>query len=124
MNTVEVIDIEDTIKNDNYSSIDCISRRSAIEAIGDEPIVRSEDGYNLGKNIQWKKDLDAIYSLPSVKNNVISRNEGYWIIREETTSIKRGISRKWIECSECGGLFSVSRLNDNYCSRCGSKIVN
>ena len=50
---------------------DLISRQAAIDALGNEPEVWSEndqyDQYELGLNNQWNSDVDALKALPSAQ---------------------------------------------------------
>lgn len=46
---------------------DLISRQAAIESLGEEPLVwKDDDEYTIGERQQWRDDVKAISSLPSV----------------------------------------------------------
>lgn len=46
---------------------DLISRRAAIDALGDKPLAWTEGEYELGLQTQWKSDVDALKGLPPVQ---------------------------------------------------------
>lgn len=52
---------------------DYISRKAAIDALGEEPEVRSDndqyDQYDLGLNNQWWDDVNTIKNLPSAQQS-------------------------------------------------------
>lgn len=64
---------------------DTISRRQAIDALGDEPEVWSgKDEYAQGLNNQWHYDRNAIKALPSAQPEIIRCKDcEYW--REDHT---------------------------------------
>lgn len=45
---------------------DLISRRKAIDALGEKPLAWTEGEYELGLQNQWERDVDAIKALPPV----------------------------------------------------------
>ena len=51
---------------------DLISRKLAIEALGEEPMVwNDDDAFALGERNQWKCDVEAIKGVPSVEPEII-----------------------------------------------------
>lgn len=51
--------------------MDLISRRAALDAIGDEPLVWMDGEYELGLQNQWQSDVDALKDLPSAQPEII-----------------------------------------------------
>lgn len=43
---------------------DLISRRAAIDALGEKPLAWTEGEYELGLQNQWQSDVDALNDLP------------------------------------------------------------
>lgn len=89
---------------------DTISRQAAIDALGEEPEVRSDndqyDQYDLGLNNQWWDDVNAIKALPS------AQRKGKWIRNNDS-------DHAW-KCSVCGCGYTDYRLN--YCYDCGAEM--
>lgn len=90
---------------------DLISRQTAIDALGEEPLVWNEDDAGeVAERNQWKRDVAAIKSLPSAERR------GRWIE-------KRNVAFPHLLCSECKKPFYGSRFDVwNYCPNCGAKM--
>ena len=75
---------------------DLISRRAAIDAMGEEPEVwTGKDEYAQGRNNQWHYDVNALKAVPPAQPEIIRckdckyQDEGY-----------RRISVKWLPCMD------------------------
>ena len=69
---------------------DLISRKSAIEALGEEPIVWDDNAdYELGQRSQWEADKLAIESVPSAQPDVTDINVGDTISRQSAIDAMR-----------------------------------
>ncbi len=54
------------------TSLDCIDRQAAIDALGEKPLVWDDlSDFDLGKAAQWSDDVDAIKELPSAQPEII-----------------------------------------------------
>lgn len=90
---------------------DYISRKDALDALGEEPDVwTGDDEYSKGMQDQWRYDKRAIESLPTA--DVVERKKGEWILQEDKTQKHYG----WHFCSECGAWIGEPT---NFCSECG-----
>ena len=95
---------------------DFISRRAAIDELGEEPEVWSgEDEYEMGLNNQWHSDVIALKSLPAA--DVAQVRHGRW--ETEIITDVYGLKHACYACSVCG----VAN-NDEYdfCPNCGAKM--
>ena len=89
---------------------DLISRQDAIDALGERPMVWTDDDqYALGERNQYDRDRLAIGTLPSAQPE---RKKGQWIYNE---------SDDMFECSVCGG--EMIRNVFTYCPWCGVRMV-
>ena len=123
---------------------DVISRSAALDAIGEQPLVwTDDDDFAQGKATQWEYDIDAIKALPSAQpysldewctdckeydserhccpryNRVIRdamkmRKRGKWIIEKDATGATYG------RCSVCG----IKQYGGymNFCYECGADM--
>lgn len=100
---------------------DLISRQEALNALGEEPLVWN-GWWELYKNKQWRKDVEAIKSVPSAQ---VERKKGVWIYGKDEYGIDG------YRCDKCG--FFVPRglnvhkfinyIEDyNYCPSCGADM--
>lgn len=91
---------------------DYISRQAAIDALGEEPEVRSDndqyDQYDLGLNNQWWDDVNAIKALTPEQPE---QQKGKWI--DDTYCSICG----WANEVESGFIGSVKGFN--FCPNCG-----
>lgn len=71
---------------------DLISRKQAIEALGEEPIVWNDGEDELAERNQWERDKEAIESVPSAQPK-----KGRWIWNKNGMDWGLGA---WV-CSEC-----------------------
>jgi hypothetical protein len=94
---------------------DAIDRQAAIDALGEEPPVWYDGEDEIAERDQWKRDIEAIKSLPSVRPKI---KVGHWI--EWTDDID-----DYVKCSCCDyGDEGDVKLGDetNYCPHCGAKM--
>lgn len=95
---------------------DLISRRAAIDALGEEPLVWNDDDAEVAERNQWRRDVAAIKALLPVQPE---RKKGKWIRISDEPFADR------FECSECGKLPPIEnyewRLSD-YCPNCGADM--
>lgn len=95
---------------------DTISRKAAINALGKEPEVRSDNGqydqYDLGLNNQWWDDVDAIKALPSAQTEQLD-------IRPNIVTTWRSDGLYSLICPVCGYRKVVWT---NFCSNCGKDL--
>lgn len=90
---------------------DLISRRAAIDALGDEPEVWSgKDEYDQGLNNQWHYDRTAILAVPSAEPE---RKTGRWTIEDCHSATYKYC------CSECG---AHHRAMYDFCPHCGADM--
>ena len=91
---------------------DLISRRKAIDALGDEPEVwTGRDEYAQGLNNQWHYDRNAIKAVPSAQPQ---RMKGRWIQISPA---------KIYECSICGKNVMTSDIDAyDFCHGCGADM--
>jgi len=91
-------------------SDDLIKRADAIEALGEEPYVWTDDDeFAQGERSQWIDDVSAIKAVPSA-----DRPQGEW---ENYKDEHR--------CSECGEVVIGDWYDDewyDYCPNCGAKM--
>lgn len=87
---------------------DLISRKAAIDALGEEPLVWNEDDAGeVAERNQWKLDVAAIKALPSAERH------GKWLM------IDKGHHFYDWECSICGG---SGRADHLFCPNCGASM--
>ena len=55
--------------------LDAISRRAAIDALGEEPYALYRDDYMLGRRNQYREDKNALQQLPSAQPEIIMCKE-------------------------------------------------
>lgn len=95
---------------------DLISRLMAINALGEEPEVWTDDDeYSKGMLAQWQYDKRAIESLSSVSE----QKTGEWIDVDEQTYTWK------IVCSQCGherSMMSTQGNYPNFCENCGADM--
>ena len=115
---------------------DLISKKAAIDALGEEPEVWSEnDEYALGLNNQWHYDVSAIKAVPSAQpdhlrepTKMIERKTGWWEAKEVADNDSKIITQ-WqsCKCSECGRYDTRPYLyyfnEPNFCSFCGAAMT-
>lgn len=118
-----------------YSNMveDAISRKAAIDALGDEPYVWTEkDEYAMGLNNQWHYDRNAIKAVPSaqpekvcIANITLSEEQ----IREAVEKAKEELKnspiliepeQQWIPCSETEDLPEHEVL---CCDKYGEELI-
>ena len=51
--------------------MDLISRKAAIEALGEKPLAWTDSEYELALQQQWESDVDAIKAVPSAQLEII-----------------------------------------------------
>ena len=78
---------------------DLISRQAAIDAVN-----IADDN---GQILTVLDVLDVLKALPAVQ--------------QETATITIGRTTMWYECAACG---EPVDLNDNYCRKCGRKLIH
>ena len=109
---------------------DLISRADAIEALGEEPLVWCDEEYEIAERNQWRDDVEAIKSVPSV-----GRPKGEWLeSREQNILMAKRIEKgeTWRVCSNCGTGFMIGAQYEgqklygerfhNFCPRCGADM--
>lgn len=100
---------------------DLIKRFDAIEALGEEPYVWTDDDeFAQGERSQWIDDISAIRAVPPA--NI---PQGEWIDKGwkgdwQFETDGRGNCWHEYECSECG--FHNKGSKNNYCPNCGAKM--
>ena len=102
---------------------DLISRRAAIDALGEEPEVWSDDDdYALGLNNQWHYDVNALKAVspaPSTPTWI----HGRWI---KMTGMMPPEYFGHYECSECGWHLShrdkTKETELQFCPHCGARM--
>jgi len=73
---------------------DLISRRAAIDALGEEPMVWSgKDEYEQGLNNQWQYDLNAIKAVPAAQQWIPCKER---LPEESGMYIVSGKRKAWI----------------------------
>ena len=88
---------------------DTISRRAAINALGERPMVWTESDYELGARNQYDADVLALETVPPAQPEVIRCKDcKFW------THIKR-TKRYW--CKTDDGLYDLNTSADDFCSR-------
>lgn len=90
-------------------SDDLIKRSDAIEAMGEEPYVWTDDDeFAQGERSQWIDDVSAIKAVPSA-----DRPQGEWKPKNHHTDY----------CSNCGFEETQWRTVDyNFCPSCGARM--
>lgn len=91
------------------SNDDCISRRQAIEALGEQPLAWEHGEYEEGLIAKWESDMEAIKNLPPAQPETAT----------VTIGRTRGGTTMWYECDNCG---EPVDQRDNYCPNCGRKF--
>ena len=82
---------------------DCISRRQAIDALGEEPEVwTGKDEYAQGLNNQWHYDVNALKTMPSAQPQDIARDIANIIENEKDMRvIAKNAQTEIIRCRDC-----------------------
>ena len=110
---------------------DTISRREAINAIGERPMVWNESDYELGARNQYDADVLALKTVPPAQPSSSCGHE-----KDAQSGRKRG---KWnitdayphnVYCSECYTRFAQTHwavwedgsLPRNFCPNCGADM--
>ena len=91
---------------------DMISRRAAIDALGDEPEVWSgKDEYEQGLNNQWHYDVNALKSLPSAQPfHNITMND----VLKYIDGMPEDVWQEFTACLECRG-WELQRRTAKWC---------
>ena len=95
---------------------DLISRKAAIDALGDKPLAWTEGEYELGLQNQWQSDVDALKAAPSAQP---MRKKGKWVSAD---AIFGGVP---FYCSECGENTRDTVMGEprwNFCPNCGADM--
>ena len=103
---------------------DLISRQSAIDALGERPMVWTEDNeYDLGCVSQYDLDRLAIEAVPSADVQPVRHGRWEWIASTAVEQhgtwlpyLKEGLT---VKCSECGSRFDRPW---HYCPSCGATM--
>ena len=100
---------------------DTISRKAAIDALGEKPVAWSKGEYERGLQNQWGYDVSAIKQLPSIQPEHI---RGHWICDRswsEGVGMGESYGHYW-KCDKCGHLEQGDwgECGCNFCSNCGS----
>lgn len=114
---------------------DLISRQEAIDALGEEPEVSSDDDrydqYELGLNNQWNDDVAAIKASPSAQPITCK----YWDGESNYCALNRPSAQrkgKWIyptdingfgRCPHCKALWDYGLISNpffKFCPKCGN----
>jgi len=89
---------------------DLISRRDAINALGEEPEVWFDDDngdYDRGMRAQWRIDVDALKAVLSAEPEEVIPHRNY-----------KYLSDFWCECG-----WHLGKKGDvKYCAECGRKV--
>ena len=78
--------------------IDLISRKMAIDALGEKPLAWVESEYEQGLQNQWERDVDAIKSLPSAQPDREKIDEyllKIWGLEHPLSSATTTIELRW-----------------------------
>ena len=112
---IPIIDIEHapTIKYEN----DLISRKDAIEALGEAPLAWNEDDFEIGRRMQWCCDIEALTNLPSTRPH---QSTSEWIAYKYC----------YVKCNNCGFEMPISyngevlyAIDDlKFCPNCGDEM--
>jgi len=104
---------------------DYISRKTAIDALGERPMTWTDSDYELGCANQYDLDRLAIETVPTA--NVQPVRHGHWIIKDNP-----GTGWYRVTCSECGedvtsvapviGFFPNARVTWDFCPECGADM--
>lgn len=87
---------------------DLISRQAAIDALGEEPYVWTEDDeFAQGTRYQWKNGLDEIEALPSADAVPVRHGKWLWL--------------DGVRCSQCNYKLATTGL-PSYCPNCGARM--
>ena len=57
---------------------DCISRKAAIDGLGEQPYVWTDSDYEIQRSDDWKSTKAMLESLPSVYPKKVECNDCYW----------------------------------------------
>lgn len=98
---------------------DLISRQAAIDALGEEPYVWTEDDeFAQGTRYQWKNGLDEIEALPSA--DAVPVRHGKWIKLDMHAHLADH------KCTACGQECYVPTCMGEpmyiYCPNCGARM--
>ena len=91
---------------------DLISRKAAIDALGERPMVWVESDYELGARNQYDADVLALETVPSAQP---MRKRGKWIRKPSPDKYHCG----YVICPYCKGEY-VESDGDIFCPICGS----
>lgn len=91
---------------------DVISRREALEALGEEPLVWTDSEGEIAERNQWRRDVAAIKALPSAQPE---RKRGRWIDYTEDG---------YVECPFCHSATNCDGNKDelHFCFSCGADM--
>ena len=104
--------IKDLPSADRPKGGDLISRKEAIEALGEEPPVWCDEEYEIAERNQWRADVEAIKSVPSA-----DRPRGKWHYSDgKPATIGRSFG---VICDQCG---TESEYCTNFCGECGADM--
>ena len=93
---------------------DYIGRQAALDALGERPLVWTEDDYySLGARNQYNGDRLAIETIPSA--DVEPVRHGRWINDRWEDDVN------YHTCNACGVEIRVTYF-DNYCPNCGARM--
>ena len=101
---------------------DLISRQAAIDALGERPMVWTDDDqYTLGERNQYDRDRLTIKTLPAVQPE---REKGKWVYGEDEYGVDG------YRCDKCGffvlwdyGHNFINYIgNYNFCPSCGADM--
>ena len=104
-------------------SDDLISRRAAIDALGEAPEVWMDTPEEFASLNQWEMDVTAIEAVPSVE-----RPKGHWESKEVLSNADGEVIEEWqsARCSNCGRYHTTPYMyyfnKYNYCPNCGADM--
>lgn len=101
---------------------DFISRQSAIDALGERPMVWTEDNeYDLGCASQYDSDRLAIETVPSA--DVQPVRHGHWILQENQNQDDVNNGNYLYFCSNCNhGDVHAKTVEVPFCWFCGTTM--
>ena len=116
--------INETLEVDRTGRImdDTISRKAAIDALGEKPLVWEQGEYEEGLQTQWESDVEAIKALPSEQSE---RKKGKWIKYEQEFMLEghtETVQKTVRECSICTAKIAGMVGIMNYCPNCGADM--